>query len=84
MGDVRGMGLVQGVEYVRNRQTKEQISQQEAEFLFYQCLQRGLLTPTATAVMRIVPALNISKELADKGLDILDESITALEQWMEI
>lgn len=84
MGDVRGMGLVQGVEYVRNRETKEQISQQEAEFLFHQCLRRGLLTPTATAVMRIVPALNISKELADKGLDILDESITALEQWMEI
>jgi 4-aminobutyrate aminotransferase/(S)-3-amino-2-methylpropionate transaminase len=84
MGDVRGMGLVQGVEYVRNRETKEQISQQEAEFLFYQCLRRGLLVPTATAIMRIVPALNISKGLADKGLDILDESITALEQWMEI
>ncbi len=84
MGDVRGMGLVLGVEYVRDRDTKEPVSQQEAEFLFHQCLRRGLLVPTATAIMRIVPALNISKELADKGLDILDESITALEQWMEL
>lgn len=84
MGDVRGMGLVMGVEYVRDRETKEPISQTEAEFLFHQCLRRGLLVPTATAVMRVVPALNISQALADKGLDILDESIGALEQWMEI
>ncbi|MCZ7568823.1 MAG: aspartate aminotransferase family protein [Ardenticatenaceae bacterium] len=84
MGDVRGLGLVLGVEYVRNRETKEPISSTEAEFLFRQCLQRGLMVPTATAIMRIVPALNISKELADKGLDILEESIDALEKWMEL
>lgn len=82
MGDVRGLGLVLGVEYVRDRETKEPIRQAEAEYLFHQCLQRGLLVPTATYIMRIVPPLNISQALADKGLDLLEESIDALERWM--
>lgn len=83
MGDVRGKGLVMGVEFVRDRETKELISQEEAEYLFHQCLRRGLLVPTATAIMRIVPPLNISQALADKGLDILEESIASLERMME-
>lgn len=82
MGDVRGTGLVLGVEYVRDRDTKEPISQAEAEYLFFECLRRGLLVPTATALMRIVPALNLSMALADKGLDLLEESIDALERHM--
>jgi 4-aminobutyrate aminotransferase-like enzyme len=82
MGDVRGIGLVLGVEFVRDRETKQPISEREAEYLFQQCLQRGLLVPTATAIMRIVPPLNISQELADRGLDILEESIAALERRM--
>ncbi|MEM7343602.1 MAG: aspartate aminotransferase family protein [Chloroflexota bacterium] len=84
MGDVRGMGLVLGVEFVRNRETKELISGEEATFLFKQCLRRGLMVPTATPILRIMPSMVISKELADKGLDILEESIEALEMWMEI
>ncbi|MCE7988605.1 MAG: aspartate aminotransferase family protein [Caldilinea sp. CFX5] len=84
MGDVRGLGLVLGVEFVRNRVTKELISTQEATFLFQQALQRGLMLPTATPVLRIMPSMVISQELADKGLDLLEESINALEDWMGV
>jgi 4-aminobutyrate aminotransferase-like enzyme len=82
IGDVRGMGLVIGLEYVRDRETKEPIGQAEAEYLFFQCLRRGLLVPSAASIMRIVPPLVLSLELADKGLDLLEESIEALERWM--
>lgn len=84
MGDVRGLGLVLGVEFVRDRETKELISNEEAAFLFLQCLRRGLMVPTATPILRIMPPMVLSKELAAKGLDILEESIDALERWMEI
>ena len=84
MGDVRGLGLVLGVEFVRDRESKELISSEEAAYLFKQCLRRGLMVPTATPILRIMPSMVISKELADKGLDILEESIDALEKWMEI
>lgn len=84
MGDVRGLGLVIGVEFVRDPETKEPISSEEAAYLFKQCLRRGLMVPTATPLLRIMPSMVISRELADKGLDILEESIDQLEYWMEI
>jgi len=84
MGDVRGLGLVLGVEFVRDPETRELVSSQEAAYLFKQCLRRGLMVPTATPILRIMPPMVMSKELADKGLDILEESIDALEMWMEI
>jgi 4-aminobutyrate aminotransferase/(S)-3-amino-2-methylpropionate transaminase len=84
MGDVRGLGLVLGVEFVRDPVTKEVITSQEAAFLFHACLRRGLMLPTATSTLRIMPSLVISQELADKGLDILEEGIDELEKWMEI
>jgi 4-aminobutyrate aminotransferase / (S)-3-amino-2-methylpropionate transaminase / 5-aminovalerate transaminase len=83
IGDVRGMGLVIGLEFVRDRETREPIGQQEAERLFFECLRRGLLVPSAASIMRIVPPLMLSQELADKGLDLLEESIAALQRWME-
>lgn len=82
LGDVRGMGMVIGLEFVRDRETKEPISQAEAEQLFFECLRRGLLVPSAASIMRIVPPLVLSRELADRGLDLLEESIAALERHM--
>lgn len=82
MGDVRGLGLALAVEFVRDPETKEAIRPDEAAYLFHECLRRGLMVPTATTNLRIMPPLVISRPLAEKGLHLLEESIAALERWM--
>ena len=84
IGDVRGKGLVIGVEFVRDPITKELISTTHAEYLFKACLRRGLLLATATPNLRIMPSMVIGKQLAIKGLDLLDESISELEETMNL
>jgi len=79
MGDVRGQGMLMAVEFVRDRDTKERISDHEAALLYRELVGRGVLVSSATAIMRITPPLVLGKALADRGLDIFDEALTAFE-----
>jgi 4-aminobutyrate aminotransferase len=78
IGDVRGMGLLQGLELVKDRQTKE-----PAPELVNQVLERlrvnGLIVGKGGLygnVVRMSPPLNISKADIDAALHILDKSVT--------
>jgi 4-aminobutyrate aminotransferase len=83
VGDVRGIGLSIGVEFVRDRATKEP-AREETRQVFEGLTRRGVITLPPGGlynnIIRITPPLVISEELADKGLDILEESVKEVSQ----
>jgi 4-aminobutyrate aminotransferase/(S)-3-amino-2-methylpropionate transaminase len=78
IGDVRGRGLMIGVEMVADRATKEPLDRTITRALFQEALERGLITMSYSQVIRINPPLLISEDEATCGIDILDESFAAI------
>jgi 4-aminobutyrate aminotransferase/(S)-3-amino-2-methylpropionate transaminase len=78
IGDVRGKGLLLGLELVKDRKTKELVSKDRTKALFQECLRRGLVAMSYSPVIRINPPLNIDEATALEGLDILDEALGAV------
>ena len=75
VGDVRGMGLLIGVELVRDRQNRTPAND-EAEAVMYEAMSRGLsFKVSAGNVLTLTPPLVITAEQLDQALDILEESI---------
>lgn len=74
IGDVRGMGLLWGIELVTNRTTKEK-AVVEAEEIMYECLKMGLSFKVSKGnVLQLSPPLTISQEELEKALEILNEA----------
>ncbi|MGD0729527.1 MAG: aminotransferase class III-fold pyridoxal phosphate-dependent enzyme [Candidatus Micrarchaeaceae archaeon] len=74
IGDVRGIGLMIGVEIVKNKRTKEH-GVKEREKLLEIALKNGLLMlPCGESTIRIIPPLTISETNIEKGLDIFEKS----------
>lgn len=76
IGDVRGMGLMLGLELVRDRQTKEPASTETNE-LMERARVNGLLIGKGGLygnVIRLAPPLNIGKSDVDDAIRILDKS----------
>jgi len=78
VGDVRGRGLMIGVEIVKDKTTKEHAST-ERDRIVEMAFERGVLFlgcgPTA---VRLCPPLVVTKEEADVAVDVLEECITAV------
>jgi 2,2-dialkylglycine decarboxylase (pyruvate) len=79
IGDVRGRGLLLGVELVKDRQGCEPDAPLGAR-ITRRCLELGLSMnivslPSMGAVWRIAPPLTVSTEEIDLGLSILDQAI---------
>jgi 4-aminobutyrate aminotransferase len=75
IGDVRGLGLMIGVELVRNRQTKERAID-ERNALVQSMFRRGVLVLGAGKnAIRIAPPLVLSKSQADSLLRVMDEAL---------
>ena len=77
VGEVRGMGLMQGIELVKDRQTKEPAPQAAAAVL-EAAKDNGLIVGKGGLygnVMRISPALTVTTEDADQAADILDKAL---------
>jgi 4-aminobutyrate aminotransferase / (S)-3-amino-2-methylpropionate transaminase / 5-aminovalerate transaminase len=80
IGDVRGAGLMIGVELVRNRETKEPAST-EAAAVKRHCRERGVLIGVGGAfgnVVRVQPPLVIGEEDLDRALRVIEEAVTSL------
>ena len=78
IGDVRGMGLMQGIELVKDRRTKEPAPELTSEVL-ERTRANGLLVGKGglyANVIRMSPPLNISKADVDQALATLDKSLT--------
>ncbi|NJN82106.1 MAG: aspartate aminotransferase family protein [Caldilineaceae bacterium] len=75
IGDVRGLGLLLGMELVRDRSSKAR-AMDEAEAVMYAALRRGLsFKVTMGNVIGLTPALVITQEELAHGLDILDAAL---------
>jgi 4-aminobutyrate aminotransferase / (S)-3-amino-2-methylpropionate transaminase / 5-aminovalerate transaminase len=80
IGDVRGRGLMIGVEMVSDRKTKEPLDKKITRALFHEALERGLVTMSYSNVIRINPPLVITEDEAMRGIDILDQSFAAISR----
>ncbi len=70
MVEVRGLGLMIGIQL-----------NMEGKAVFEECLQNGLIINcTQGNVLRIMPALNVTKKQADRALHILEKSIAKVTQ----
>lgn len=79
IGDVRGKGLMIGIECVRDPDTKE-MAVEERNAIIQRCFKRGLLLLGAGQnVVRLVPPLMITKQDADVALEILDTVFREVE-----
>ncbi len=73
IGDVRGVGLMIGVELVKDRRTKEP-AVRELERVLLEAFKRGVLFVGAgLSTVRIAPPLCITEEAMDVALDILGD-----------
>ena len=78
IGDVRGKGLMVGVELVRDRQTKERATD-ERNAVVDEAFRRGMLILGAGRnAVRFSPPLVLSKAQADTAVRIFDEALTAV------
>ena len=80
IGDVRGKGLMLGIEFVMNKETKEpgeKLRDRIADLAF----ERGLITlGCGKSVIRVSPPLSISKSEMDEGLKLFEEAVSTAEK----
>lgn len=80
IGDVRGIGLMIGVEFVRDRHSKTPNSRLRDRIIEL-AFQGGLLTlGCGKSAIRICPPLSISRGEIDEGLHVLEQAITLAER----
>lgn len=80
IGDVRGIGLLLGVDIVKDRETREPDPERGSR-VTQRCMELGLSmnivsVPGLSAVWRIAPAPVIERHEIDRGLEILDRALT--------
>ncbi|MEJ5240204.1 MAG: acetyl ornithine aminotransferase family protein [Anaerolineales bacterium] len=80
IGDVRGIGLMIGVEFVLDRKTKEP-AKDLTERVVQLAFERGLLLLSCgKSVIRIAPPLCITRSEIDEGLKIFEEALGLAEK----
>ncbi len=80
IGDVRGLGLMLGIDLVKDRETKER-AYEEARKVVWRAYELGLVLAFLQGnVLRIQPPLTIEEELLDEGLDRLEQAIADVEE----
>ncbi len=78
IGDVRGRGLMIGVEFVKDRASKEP-DHDGADAVMIESFRRGLLVLTCgRSTIRFCPPLIITREQVDRGLEIFESAIEAV------
>ena len=82
IGDVRGRGLMVGLELVKNRKTKAYATEETAELL-EKCKEKGLLLGKGglfANVIRIAPPLNVTESDVNFMIEKIDESLTEIHK----
>ena len=80
IGDVRGIGLMIGVEFVLDRESKDPAVALRDDVVNF-AFERGLLTlGCGQSVIRLAPPLSVTKTEMDDALAILEEAITLAEK----
>jgi 4-aminobutyrate aminotransferase len=80
VGDVRGKGLMIGVEFVEDKETKKSGVDQAREVML-RCWRRGVATVTCgVSTLRLIPPLTITRELVDASLEIIGDAVKEVER----
>lgn len=76
IGDVRGRGLLQGIELVRDRRTKEPATT-EGKAIAEKCLEAGLIYSVRRegSVLRFVPPAGTTEDQIDRAMGILEDAL---------
>jgi 4-aminobutyrate aminotransferase len=78
IGDVRGLGLMIGVEFIdKNGEPGMEVTEKVVKH----CLESGLIVITCGTngnVIRVIPPINISREQLMRGLDLLESAVAAV------
>jgi taurine--2-oxoglutarate transaminase len=90
VGDVRGLGCFWGVELVKSRATREMLvpfnASSEAAApvarMAKAALDSGLYLMTHWNVIMVVPPLTITRDEVDEGIAILDEALSAADEFV--
>jgi len=84
MGDVRGLGLMIGIEFVKDRETKERAPEMAAEVTM-KVFEKGLMIlGCGPNGIRLVPPLVVGRQHCDVALEILDDVIGKAEKKFKI
>ena len=79
IGMVRGIGLMIGIEFVKDRETREP-AEKLRDVIVDRAFEKGLLTlGCGSSTIRVSPPLCITRAEIDEGLAILEEAITFAE-----
>jgi len=83
IGDVRGMGLLRGIELVKDRETREPWHELGA-LTTARCLELGLSMnirrrPERGSVWRIAPPLTVARQDIDLAVTIFDQALTEMK-----
>jgi len=80
VGDVRGRGLMIGVEIVKDKKTKE-YGAAERDRIVQQVFERGILfLGCGPSTIRIAPPLIVTKDEADVAMEVLEDAISSIEK----
>jgi 4-aminobutyrate aminotransferase len=80
IGDVRGRGLMIGIEFVKDQGTKEPAAALRND-LVHVMFAHGMLTlGCGRSVLRFAPPLMIPKPLVEEGLEIFEDALTEVEK----
>lgn len=80
IGDVRGIGLLWGIELVNDPTTREKASK-EAEKVMYECLRNGMSFKVSQGnVLQLSPPLIISREELQEALRILENALVVASE----
>ncbi|MBL7160421.1 MAG: aminotransferase class III-fold pyridoxal phosphate-dependent enzyme [Candidatus Aenigmarchaeota archaeon] len=78
IGDVRGRGLMIGIEIVKDKKSKR-FGIEERKKIICSAEKAGLLMlPAGKSVVRMCPPLVLTKEQADKGLEIFEKAVKSV------
>ncbi len=73
VGDIRGCGLLIGVELVKDRKTKVPLEKAVTKQIFMETLKRGMVCMNYKPSFRINPPLSLSENEAGEAIEILDD-----------
>lgn len=77
IGDVRGLGMMLAIDFVKDRKTREPDSKMRDAFE-KKAFENGLLVlPTGLSAVRFIPPLNLTTEQADMGLEAIEKALKA-------
>jgi len=75
IGDVRGIGLMLAIDFVKNQKTKEPHKKLRDDIIYNSFLNGLILLGTGNSAIRLIPPLIIHENEIDEGIDIIDKSI---------